>query len=846
MRREGIAFFACCLWFLSVSGYGYASTVVVPDDFARIGDALSTLSSGDTLIVRRGKYSPSTNDEIYPLVIPNGIIILGEDRDSCILDAEGTDRVISCGNLTSPLTRFENLTIRGGSSEYRGGGIFVGNRTTLTLQNCRITGNRSFSGGGGIAIINSDDVIVEDCVIDSNSSNMRGGGIYCYQSSPSLAYNHIFSNSGDNGGGVGCLNRSSPVIIECIIEYNSASGKGGGIESYGNSSPVIQECSIRYNTAYKGGGLTLQEGSEAIVEDSHFLQNSARYGGAVFSSNTGRTVFRRNTIDGNIAGRDEDDGGGGGGFYLHSSSDALIDSNTIINNRAGSEEGSYGYGGGIKCNGGPSPEILNNIIHNNIANDEGGGIWMNTGCSGVVENNDIQYNSSSYTPRQAGVGGGIFLNQADVVVKNNIISNNSAKRQAGGIYIQNRYPRGNPDNVYPQIIENEISGNVCDNDGGAITTSQCDSSSIVGNIISNNFAGHGGGAIQVVYDSKTYLSSNIIEGNQSQDGGGGAIFICRGSKPTIINNIIGNNSSMDQPGGAIDCLKNTFPNITDNQFSDNWGYKGGAVNVRDSAIVRIERNTFANNSSEVSGEAVCSYGDPAILIISNNTFFENNIGDGNTIVIGSGTYALVENNIISNESGREPFIIQDYEKVLIQYNCFWNDEGDTISMNFDDTLQNIFANPKFIDPVILDFHLNNDSPCIDAGNPESPLDPDSTIADIGRFYFEQETGILEPPQEFIGKLPFVTLIQNYPNPFNPTTTITLIISSDSIKPIDIAIYDSRGHFVKKLFMGTPEAGIYRFVWDGKNDKGHSVGSGVYFCRVKAESGGSTIKMILEK
>ncbi len=50
---------------------------------------------------------------------------------------------------------------------------------------------------------------------------------------------------------------------------------------------------------------------------------------------------------------------------------------------------------------------------------------------------------------------------------------------------------------------------------------------------------------------------------------------------------------------------------------------------------------------------------------------------------------------------------------------------------------NIAENPQFVDTTQNDFHLTEDSPCIDAGDPTSPLDPDSTRADMGVLYFDQ-------------------------------------------------------------------------------------------------------------
>ncbi len=52
---------------------------------------------------------------------------------------------------------------------------------------------------------------------------------------------------------------------------------------------------------------------------------------------------------------------------------------------------------------------------------------------------------------------------------------------------------------------------------------------------------------------------------------------------------------------------------------------------------------------------------------------------------------------------------------------------------------NIDADPLFVDAENLDYRLQENSPCIDAGDPNSPLDPDGTIADMGAYYVNQFT-----------------------------------------------------------------------------------------------------------
>jgi len=626
------------------------------------------------------------------------------------------------------------------------------------------------------------------------------------------------------------------------FENNFAVNQGGGINCYQSSSPFISECTFSNNTANMGGGINLQLNSNARILDNQFVQNTSNTGGAaILCSDTDEIVIKRNLIDGNRSDKN------GGGIYLHLASEALIDSNTIINNSAGDGAGIQGFGGGILCYDGPTPTITNNIIQNNTANTEGGGIHMNERCSGVIENNDIQYNSAGYQEKgDWATGGGVFLCQADPVVRNNIISNNISGQGAGGIFIQNFYPWNNPDNLYPLITNNIITNNIAYYDGGGIATSHCDSSVIVGNTIANNVAMHGGGAIHVRFHSKTYIDSNTIENNQSFNSGGGAIIVSHpGSYPTICNNTIVDNST-DNNGGGINCLKYTSAMINNNLFLRNHGKWGGAISTGDSTLVIIKRNTFVENTSEEIGATVCSDGNLGVLIISNNTFFKNDISSGSSIKTGNKTFALIQNNIIANESSEEPLLIGNYSRVQIQYNCFWSANGDSIGMGFNDSLQNIFADPKFSAGDSLVFDLLAGSPCIDVGNPESGLDLDGTRIDIGRFYFDQRGITIEPPDEFIGKQPFAHLVQNYPNPFNPTTTITLMIGENLSKTVDINVFNSRGHLVKHLFNGPLDEGVHRFVWDGKNNRKADVGSGIYFCRVKTQESESTIKMLLKK
>lgn len=89
-----------------------------------------------------------------------------------------------------------------------------------------------------------------------------------------------------------------------------------------------------------------------------------------------------------------------------------------------------------------------------------------------------------------------------------------------------------------------------------------------------------------------------------------------------------------------------------------------------------------------------------------------------------------------------------------------------------------------------------------------------------------------------------TLYQNYPNPFNPATQIEFSLSSAS--DVRLTVYDLLGREVSRLVYGRLEAGHHRTTWNGRNQHGQVVSSGVYFYRLLVGNKEQTRKMILMK
>jgi cytochrome c553 len=93
--------------------------------------------------------------------------------------------------------------------------------------------------------------------------------------------------------------------------------------------------------------------------------------------------------------------------------------------------------------------------------------------------------------------------------------------------------------------------------------------------------------------------------------------------------------------------------------------------------------------------------------------------------------------------------------------------------------------------------------------------------------------------------PTFTLEQNYPNPFNPKTTIEFSLARE--ESVTLGIHDLNGRLVRKLIGGEQRsAGTHRVQWDGTDDQGRPVASGIYFSRIRAGSYVATAKMTLMK
>ncbi|MCP4712109.1 MAG: T9SS type A sorting domain-containing protein, partial [Planctomycetes bacterium] len=166
------------------------------------------------------------------------------------------------------------------------------------------------------------------------------------------------------------------------------------------------------------------------------------------------------------------------------------------------------------------------------------------------------------------------------------------------------------------------------------------------------------------------------------------------------------------------------------------------------------------------------------------------------------------NSILYNNSPPEIYFSNYYEpnSVTIAYSDLMGGEAGIVTNN-NATVNwldgNIDQDPLFVDPENNDYHLQPDSPCIDAGIDFFTWEGDTLVnltldqyfglsPDMGAYEYEataiEDVTITTPSR--------IELLQNYPNPFNPSTTIQFAIPSK--QTLSFRIYDITGRLVKTL------------------------------------------------
>ncbi|MFH1569747.1 MAG: FlgD immunoglobulin-like domain containing protein, partial [Gemmatimonadota bacterium] len=126
-----------------------------------------------------------------------------------------------------------------------------------------------------------------------------------------------------------------------------------------------------------------------------------------------------------------------------------------------------------------------------------------------------------------------------------------------------------------------------------------------------------------------------------------------------------------------------------------------------------------------------------------------------------------------------------------------------------------------------------------SSDPVYDLSGDGFVDFTDLFAFAEQFGeempaykLLALAQEYLGLPAAASLEPGYPNPFNASTTIPFAVPAPA--PVRLEVYDGLGQRVRTLVSGAVEPGRHQVVWDGLDDGGSPVGTGVYYCRLTAD------------
>ena len=381
----------------------------------------------------------------------------------------------------------------------------------------------------------------------------------------------------------------------------------------------------------------------------------------------------------------------------------------------------------------------------------------------------------------------------------------------------------------------------------------------------HNFAESGGAGIYCSYSSSPVIEFNDISYNNSisEDPGGGSgcgISLYNNSSPIIRNNIISFNHAYIAVGIRV---WESYPIITNNIIAYNSGIDTAGIqvgNMGDSTTLISNNLIYGNQAAFRCGGIRC---DSDSIIIMNNTIVNNEASIGGGLVIWCSDILLINNNIWGNTANNGNQVYLEATDIHPDfYNC--NIEGGVDAFGGDgatgfngDYIDCIDSDPLFIDPFLFDFHLQDISPCIGGGIgeltigeityicPEFDLDgiprptPLGSMPDIGAY----ENLLGEPVGITNDLLPTTNYqISNYPNPFNPTTTISFSIPDES--KVDLAIFNIKGQKIKTLTQNQYAKGAHLIIWNGDDELGEPVSSGVYLYNLKVNGKIEVVKKCL--
>ena len=269
--------------------------------------------------------------------------------------------------------------------------------------------------------------------------------------------------------------------------------------------------------------------------------------------------------------------------------------------------------------------------------------------------------------------------------------------------------------------------------------------------------GNGGGLYAVA--SEVLLQRCRIADNVAFDGGnGGGLVVASGSRVTAVRCVVeGNVADTDHLAGGILVAGGGRLDFRSGSILSNYSAGGGGMNVLAGGQARVSDSVIADNTSQ----AFQSWSGHGGGVLGPARLYRCLI-EGNRAIEGAGSYggqgggvwgaSLMQCTVTGNTATGLGGGV--YGSPRIANSIVWGNTpailGGTSAGTYSDVegglagTGNLSVDPLFTDPAGGDFTLQPASPCIDAGDPASPPDPDGTRADMGAFPYFQAPGFQAP------------------------------------------------------------------------------------------------------
>ncbi len=663
----------------------------VPDEFETIQAAINATEDGDTVLVHPGVYEENItiqgNKVLASLTLTTGDPAYS---DSTVIDGGGDGTVLVVRNECLVI----GLTIRNGRNG-EGGGVVVLREATATLRHVKLIENEGIDHGGGIITQPLSTLIMEDCESLRNTAG-EGSGIICYGN---VTLNRVLiSNNEDTEGGSVIFVGGAALINQVTVSDNQCRGPSAGLTFFhpaegtaisnciiygnGGDGETQVHLSSRDNVEVSLSYCDIEGDVEAIDTDDNVQLNIDEIineDPLFVNPDDGDYHLTEDSpcIDAGDPESDPDPDGtiaDMGAFYFHQEPDQNPHRFDVPDEFETIQAAINATEDGDTVLVHPG-EYLGNINFNG-RNISVGSLFLLDGDEGHVGETIIDGNEQAIAV--------IIKDSEETALIGFTIRNGVGRGAGGGIYCNNSNP----------VIEScFITDNISALGGGIwslrsdVTLRNC--------VFSGNVAASGGG---LFFDTSTALVVNCDINNNVTEGRGGGV-VSTLSDVVIDNCSISNNISADEGCGGIHAFAGSLL-ISCTSITDNIGANGGGIYVVRGTVGEIINCTICNNSTE---------------------------GDVGGIYLQDETSMSVLNSIIFANEPNQIGLADDAE-IQISWSDIedgWEGEG------------NVVENPLFFNPDEGDYHLTEDSPCLDAGDPEYDPDPDGTRVDMGAFYLHQ-------------------------------------------------------------------------------------------------------------